>query len=188
MIGSRAVLSFLSSSSTLWPDSVPITILNVGSNPALTVAINKWAASRRWDIRLSETNNLRDPKFLQAQQFDYVVGDGALRNQSEDEVQNVLVVSNRLAKRGLVFTDYLRDPRAAIWRMFGALITGASVLEAKDEVQGGFTIEEVRVAADKAGLKFATVRRHLGYIFSLSGERGLVMSTEMEAAPGLVGA
>lgn len=164
MIGARAVLSFLSSSSSLWSPNTAITILNVGSSSGLSSVVKTWANDRHWDVRLSETNNLNDPKFLQAQQFDYVVADGVLDGKSEDEVQGILIAANRLAKRGLAFTDGLR------W------------------VRRGFTIGEIRAVAEKAGLRFATVRPFWGVRFLLSGERGLVLSTGLSPAPDLAGA
>lgn len=188
MIGHRAVLSFLSSSFPLWPSNVSLTFLNVCGSNALTSAIQKWAASKHVKAQIVETRELKDPKFLLAQKFDYVVTDGGLHGKTDAELEAFLVTANRLAKRGLALTDYLRDPRGAIWMMAVALVTGRSIREAEAAVQGGFTIEEVRAATEKAGLAFATVRKTFGYRFVISGERGLVLSPELGPSPGLAGA
>ncbi len=187
MIGHRAVLSFLSSSFPLWPSDAQITVLNVRA-PHLTSPIQQWAKRQGVDVRVIETDNLQDPKFLQAQQFDYVVSDGALNGKTDEDVHSMLVSANRLARRGLAFSDYLRDPRAAVWMMMFALFRGRSMGAARMAVQGGFTVPEVQAAADKAGLKFATVKKHFGYRFCLAGERGLVMSADLNPVRGLAGA
>lgn len=187
MIGHRAVLSFLRSSFPLWPSDARITILIV-SAPHLPSPIQKWAKWQGVDVRISETDNLQEPKFLQAQQFDYVVSDGALNGKTDEDVHAMLVCANRLARRGIAFSDYLRDPRAAVWMMMFAFFRGRSMGEARLAVQGGFTVEEVRMAADKAGLKFASVKKHFGYRFCLAGERGLVLSADLNPIRGLAGA
>jgi SAM-dependent methyltransferase len=211
--GHAVVLGFLTRASRLW--NGPVTVLDLGcGRGALARAIVDWAHNHRLDVKVHgcdkygrivdmarerqrgvndltfETRDLSDPFFLQARQFDYVVGLNSLHRESDERAALYLKSANRLAKRGLMIVDWLRDPRAAFY--LATLARFCRETTVRDEmrlaVKRGFTMEEAERLKATVGLEFAGVRMHFGYRFSIAGERGLVSAPLMSPMTGLAGA
>lgn len=208
--GYAPVLGFLRQAAGRW--NGPVSILDLGcGRGALSRAIVEWAHARRLDVKVNgadrygrvvhlardrhkgvadltfDTRDLNDPLYLQAQQFDYVVSAYALHREPDDRTQLFLKTANRLARRGVIVVDWLRDARAAFYLSRLARFSKDAVMseEASLAVARGFTRREADQLRNDAGLDFAEVRAHVGYRFSIAGERALVLRTELSPNVGL---
>jgi ubiquinone/menaquinone biosynthesis C-methylase UbiE len=213
--GYAPILNFFRTAQVLWPAGVPISILDVRCGAGgLSRAIVAWAKENGVDVQILgidsrdtiirtakeqckklknivfDVRELSDASFLQAQQFDYVVSNAGLHHRPEEKLEHDLITMNRLAKRGVAMTDFLRDMRGAFWMNLLAGVTRNKVVR-RDVVlamKKGFTVNEMKAWCEKAGMRYVDVRLELGYRFSLLGERAMVLSGAMERAPGLAGA
>ena len=208
--GHSPILRFLTRAANRW--SGPISILDLGcGRGALSRAIVDWGHRRRVEIKVNgadrygrivhlardrhkgvadltfDTRDLNDPLYLQAQQFDYVVSAHALHREPDERTQLFLKTANRLARRGVIVLDWMRDARALFYfsRLAGFSKEPAVREEIKLGLARGFTLREADKLCNDAGLDFASVRSHFGYRFSISGERALVMGTELNPNVGL---
>ena len=208
--GFSPVLSFLRGAAGRW--NGPVSILDLGcGRGALSRAIVDWAHRRRLDVKVNgadrygrvihlardrhkgiadltfDTRDLNDPLYLQAQQFDYVVSAYALHREPDDRTQLFLKTANRLARRGVIVVDWMRDARAAFFLSRLAKFSAEPVVaeEVSLAVARSFTRREAVKLRTEAGLDFAEVRTHVGYRFSIAGERALVLGTELSPNVGL---
>ena len=212
--GCDSVLNFLSESAAFWPKENPLTILDIhcGSG-TLALSILTWARRSQLDVKIMaidsnpnviqlarsrnkhrkeinfENRDLQDPLFLQAQQFDYVISDGGLHAESELEPTSFLVTLNRLAKRGIIITDFLRNPMeilfmATLARFYGS----AAVQQAEIVSRRSVTMKEIQEASEKAGLKNAKLSTYFGIRFTLSSERALILDSARAPQRGFAGA
>lgn len=215
MGGNQIVLGFLSEFSENWLPGVPVTVLDLRCGRGdLSWAIVKWARQKKFDVQILavdhsqaviemarqyhpkcqelvfDVRQLNDPSFLQAQQFDYVICSLGLHHEDDVQAVGFLKMVNRLAKRGVIICDWLRDMRA--WAYVSVLSRlwrePAVQHDAPLFVRKGFTPKEVRHLAKKAEVDYLRVRDHFGYRFSLAGERALVLAKEMRPIRGLAGA
>jgi SAM-dependent methyltransferase len=210
----RVILSFLRSCARRWEAGAAITILDLRcGRGGLARSIADWARSHKVDIRLLavdkcsriihlarnrqrsypeivfDVRDLTDPAFLQAQQFDYVVSDSSLHRESDERALLLLKTMNRLAKRGIIAVDWVRDVRALalVGPLAGLYKNEAVSHDARLAIERGFTPKELRKLAKAAGVEYAAVRRQWGFRFSIEGERALVMSAEASPLRGLAG-
>ena len=205
--GDKIILERFEDWAERWMPQAPITILELHCGRGdLSRAIVRWARRNNIDVQLLgvdfseraihlarehhhgfkelvfETKNPKDSFFFHAQQFDYVISSLALhRADGDDAVIAQLKTMNLLAKRGVIVCDWLRDPRAVAWMGFaGKFFRNAAVsAEISAAIHRGFTVDEIASLAEKAGLNYARVQKHFGYRFSLSGERGVVLSPQL---------
>jgi SAM-dependent methyltransferase len=210
--GRRIILNFLERASERWAGPVTVLDLSCGRGD-LSRAIALWARSASLEVRVHgverygrlvqmardrqrnlpeltfEPRDLNDPFFLQAQQFDYVVSEMGLHREPNDRTALFLKIANRMAKRGLICVDWIRDARPAIaLGLLGRLWKSDVVAhDARVAVERGFRYREAEALRKGAGLNYARLRRHVGYRFSLSGERGLVMDPAFTPVTGLAG-
>ena len=80
--------------------------------------------------------------------------------------------ADRVARRGIVVNDLLRNRRALVW--ITILTLGANEYVRADgpqSVRRGFTVEEAAALARRAGLPWLRVRRQFGHRFTLAGRR-----------------
>lgn len=215
MGGHASILSFLNACEPRWPPNRAISILDANCERGdLSRAIVRWARGRRRDVRVLavspskriiematghrpsipeiayDCRSYRDPSFLQAQQFDYVVSLSLLNQYSLEEAGSVLKKFEMLSKRGLVIADWLRTIGAAcvlggVARIWGEETARREIVET---IRQGFAMGEVRKLTKNASTDFVTVRRRFGLRFTVSGERRLVFSPEYAPAAGLAGA
>lgn len=136
-----------------------------------------------------DTRDWRDPQFLQAAQFDYVVSSGVLRHEGEETASAFLKTVNRLAKRGFLVDDLTRDWRAYQgYRQLGRLYGEKASEDAGRAVLRGFTVEEGAALARAAGLDYARVEDRFWHRLTISAERGLDIVPELQTVPRLAGA
>ena len=211
----RAVTSFLKTSSARWNSnrSISVLVLRCGRG-GLAFALSDWFRRHRVESRIVavdryaravgmardrraareeitfDTRDWRDPIYLQAAQFDYVVSSGALHAETSEGAADFLKVANRLARRGFVVEDGLRDWRAyTAYRWMGRTAGGDTVAQqAGVAVQRGFTLSEAAAIAKSAGLDYADVRARFWHRFTISSERGLDLAPRLRPVPGLAGA
>lgn len=212
--GYGAVAAFLEACSARWEPGQPISILDLRCGRGdLDRAIVQWGRRRKADIHVLavdryenviqmarehhgalkeivfETRDLRDPLFLQAQQFDYVIASHIFHLEKDEHLLSLLKMVNRLAKRGIFVLDWLRDVRGWWWMKGLSRLWGCELVlhDAPLSIERGFLVKEWEALAKDAGLEYARSQKHLGYRLSLSGERGLVLARAYQPQRGLAG-
>lgn len=209
--GGRSIIrNFLSASSPR--TAGPLTVMEMGCGRGdLSRAIVQWARrsgvevkvhgvdrcahlialAREWNRAYPEITferrELEDPFFLQAQQFDFVVSESALHREPDGRTALFLKTANRMARRGIIAVDWIRDPRPllvmeGLGRLFGA---EAVRHDAPLAIERGFQKRDAELLRTSAGLDFARVGVHFGYRFSISGERGLARHQALVPLTGL---
>ncbi|UPT73264.1 MAG: hypothetical protein M0D55_15440 [Elusimicrobiota bacterium] len=138
--------------------------------PALPLRILQWARQRRFHLKITELG--ADETFEAAaeeepsleveraslnevadsgRKFHYVMGSLCLRRVPPERLEDTLSLCDKIAIKGLVFSD-LRKSAAYPGR-------------------GAFTAEELEIAADRAGLRYLRARRCALFGMSLAGEK-----------------
>jgi hypothetical protein len=197
--GTRALVGRLERWSRSWPRGQTITLLDVGTGSAdIPLAAVRWAASRGLDLRATGIDNHEGTlsharRQVGAEQrvtlvrcdatsiverfgpksFDYVHAGLFLHHLPEIEVLTVLAQMDRVARRGIVWSDLVRSPlQRALVRI--ATVGGGRLVrhDAVASVEAGFTKREVLDIAKRLDLWYCTYHRAPGwYRFVLSGER-----------------
>lgn len=211
----RLIQGFFKDCSAQWRKDVPISVLDLrcGRGDASRHII-RWARKEGWDLRILavdsfgrivqmarerqaaypeivfDVRDMSDQRFLQAQQFDYVISSMALHHESDARTVTFLKTVNRLARRGFLVTDWFRDIRAylALRWMTSFFKSQALSHDIPLGIQKGFTFGELKKLSKDAGIEYAARRIHFGYRFSLSGERGLALVRELQPIRPLAGA
>jgi ubiquinone/menaquinone biosynthesis C-methylase UbiE len=189
----HATLAQLQRWSERWPAGRPITILDVATGSAdVPLAIVRWADRRK--LRVSVTGidlhavtaqaaAAADPRIsivrgdatrlpFASGSFDYVLTSMFLHHLDEAVVVQVLREMDRVAGRGILAADLLRNDRAYRWiSLFTALSNPMVKHDARASVAQAFSIDEVRELGDAAGLRYCTISRHFGHRFILGGEK-----------------
>ena len=191
----RATLSHLERCSGNWRRGETIRILDVATGSAdVPRAILRWAARRGFDVRVvgidlqstiasravGETRDRRlkiaraDAMYLPFadDSFDYVLTSMFLHHLGEEQIVRVLSEMARVAYRGVVAADLLRDPRAYAWISLFTLLANPMVRhDARVSVAQALTRPEIVALCDRAGLRFTEFRRHFGHRFVMAGEK-----------------
>lgn len=206
----RALQHFMQSCSTNWVKGMTVSVLDLrcGRGEASRHLV-RWARKKGWDLRILavdsfgrivqmarerqqgypeisfDVRDLNDSRFLQAQQFDYVISSMSLHHEPDDRVRLMLKTANRLARRGIFIMDWLRDIRVRWAIAWLASLYKSETLshDAPLAIEKGFSMKELVKLAKDLGLDYAVIRRHFGYRFSLSGERGLVVDPQLASTP-----
>jgi hypothetical protein len=103
---------------------------------------------------------------------DYIITTHFFHHLTDDQIVGVLREFDRVARRGLIVNDLLRNRRALFWIKLFTL--GANRYVKYDgplSVKKGFTVAEIEGLARRAGLDWLRVRRHFGHRLTLAGER-----------------
>jgi SAM-dependent methyltransferase len=203
----RATLSYLERFSRSWKTGETIRIVDFATGSAdVPLAIVDWARRRGFDVRVvgidlheatcrtareatrHEPNiqilraDALDPPFGPGS-FDYATTSMFLHHLADEQAVRVLEVMGHVARRGIIAADLLRHPRAYI--AIRLLTIGANAMVRHDacvSVAQAFTLKEMRVLAERAGVGFAKLHRHFGYRFVLAGEK--MGSGAEELGPG----
>jgi hypothetical protein len=191
----RQTISYLDRFSRQWRRDETITIADFATGSAdVPRAILRWADRRGFDVRvvgldlhpgtaaIARTSE-KDPRLsivcasamaapFSSGSFDYAITSMFLHHLDEDQVVNVLGEMNRVARRGIIASDLLRDRRAYEWISLFTLASGPMVRhDARASVAQAFVEMEVLRLRDRAGVGFAQFHRHFGHRFVLAGER-----------------
>ncbi len=197
--GTPALLRQLDQWSARWHRKTTVDILDIGTGQAdVPRAIDAWAQHGGHDVRvtgialsaatldiargltnehpqvtLEQVDPLRLMDHWKPASFDYVHA-GCLLNRFHDiEVLTMLRIMHRLARRGIVWSDFVRN------RLTRALVRlrtrGSSEFvrqDARAAVEGGFTHREVVDIRRRVGLPYCTwIGRPLSVRFTLAGEK-----------------
>lgn len=191
----RATLSHLERFSVRWRRDEVIRIVDLATGSAdVPWAILKWSDQRGWKVRVIAVDlqermveearresgderlsmvrgdALRMP--FAAKSFDYAICSMFLHHLDEVQVVAVMREMDRLARRGVIVADLLRDRRAYAWSGVLSLFSNRMVRhDAMASVAQAFTRPEILGLRDRSGLSYATYYRHFGHRFVLAGER-----------------
>jgi SAM-dependent methyltransferase len=104
--------------------------------------------------------------------FDYVMTNMFLHHLDEDAVVQVLREMNRVARRGIVAADLVRDRRAYAWITLFTLFASPIIRhDARVSVQQAFSKPEFLELCNRAGLSYATYTGHFGHRFVVAGQK-----------------
>jgi SAM-dependent methyltransferase len=196
LLYTRATISHLDRFSRSWEKGRRIEIVDLATGSAdVPRAILQWADRRAFDVHITAVDRhavtaqaamaegTGDPRLsiLHAdvfnlpfadRSFDYALTSMFLHHLDTDAVVAVMATMGRLARRGVIIADLIRDRRAYLWAsLFTALANPMVRHDARVSVAQAFVKGEVIEMRDRAGLEFALYRRHFGHRFVLAGER-----------------
>jgi SAM-dependent methyltransferase len=190
----RAMLGYFDRFSRGWPKGEAIRILDIGTGSAdVPRAILAWADRRGFDVRVTGIDLHEqtiaaaaansDPRLtllrcdalampFAENSFDYCITSTFLHHLDDTDVVKVMAAMGRLAKRGVIIADLIRNRRAYFWISLVAQFTNPVVRhDGPVSVAQAFTRNEAIALRDAAGLGFTTYHKHFGHRFVLVGEK-----------------
>lgn len=192
----RATLRHLERFSRSWRAGQRIDLIDLATGSAdIPMAILRWADRKGLDVhivgidrhpqtariaaaRSAEHPKLRivqadalDPPF-EARSFDYALCAMFLHHLDTADAEHVLRNMDKLARRGIIAADLLRNRRAYLWiRLLTALSDPMVRHDAAASVRQSFTRREVLQLKVAAGLDYATYHRHFAHRWTLAGQK-----------------
>ncbi len=201
----RGIVRHLERFSRSWQPGETIRLIDLATGSAdIPQAILRWADRRGLDIRIvaverhpvtvreAQRRN-RDPRLTIVQadvfalpfapaSFDYALCSMFLHHLEDVQVVELLRGMDRLAARGLIVADLLRNRRALTWVKAMTLFSGPMIRhDARVSVAQAFTQPEITGLRDQASLKYLAYFRHFGHRFVLAGEKPHTYSIEATA-------
>lgn len=188
----RATISHLERFSRNWRGGARITLLDIATGSGdVPRAILKWAEKRGHRIRVTGLDRhpvmsrvIASEAQLQSVRgdalrlpfadgsFDYVINSMFLHHLSQDEAVTVLREMNRVARRGILIADLVRDSWAYRWISLFSLFANPMVRhDARVSVAQAFVESEILELRDRAGVGYADYFRHAAHRFVLAGEK-----------------
>jgi hypothetical protein len=191
----RATVGHLRRFSRSWPAGQPITMLDVATGTAdLPRAVLRWADGDGRDVRIVgldlhaatlavAAGRNGDPRltFVRGdalalpfadRSVDYVLSGMFLHHLPEAAAIAAIREMDRVARRGFVLADLLRNRRAYAWiSLFTMAATPMVRHDARGSVAGAFTAAELLSLRDRAGVGYAQPFKHFGHRLVLAGER-----------------
>ena len=190
----RATLHHLEVFSRSWRPGESIRIVDLATGSAdIPRAILRWAERRRFDVHVvgvdlhantaAEAARMNDGRFRVVRadvlelpfadgSFDYAITNMFLHHLNDGEVVTVLKNMSRVARRGIIAADLLRNRRAYAWIVLFTLLANPMVKhDARVSVGQAFSPAEVLAFRDAAALSFASYYRHFGHRFVLAGQK-----------------
>jgi ubiquinone/menaquinone biosynthesis C-methylase UbiE len=144
--------------------------LDRSTRPHPTSPEGRGAGQRAERFSVVRADALRLP--FESGSFDYCLTAMFLHHLDDEAVVQVLGEMNRVARRGVIVADLLRHRRALVCIKLLTLFSNPMVKhDAAVSVGQAFRKAEVKDLGDRAGLGFATYRRHFGHRFVLAGEK-----------------
>ena len=192
----RATLHHLERFSRAWLPSQTITLIDFATGSAdIPAAILRWATRRGHDVRIvgvdlhaitaaEAARRVNDSRFevvradvldlpFEPGSFDYALTAMFLHHLDDDQVVRVLAAMNRVARRGIIAADLLRNRRAYAWiSLFTSMSSPMLKHDARVSVAQAFSRDEVLELRRRAGIGYAEYFRHFGHRFVLAGEKG----------------
>jgi ubiquinone/menaquinone biosynthesis C-methylase UbiE len=192
----RATLSHLEHFSRSWKPDQPITILDVATGSAdIPRAIANWAQQRKSNVQIvgldrhaltaqmareqvqrdRQINIVRGDALrlpFENGSFDYVITNMFLHHLDDDAAVNVLREMDRVARRGIIVADLLRNSRAYFWiSLFTIFSTPMLKHDARVSVAQAFNEAEMMRFRERAGIGYTQFFQHFGHRFVLAGEK-----------------
>lgn len=191
----RATLSHFEHFSRRWKAGQRVTVLDVATGSGdVPAALVEWGDKRRFDIRvvaidlhqktidraaeygldrrigLVRADAVRLP--FEAGSFDYVMTSMFLHHLDDEVIVRVFEEMDRVALRGVVASDLIRDKRAARWiRLFSFAANPVLRHDSVVSVLQSFREQEIMELVRQAGLDYLRFQEHFGYRFVVSGEK-----------------
>jgi ubiquinone/menaquinone biosynthesis C-methylase UbiE len=104
-----------------------------------------------------------------ADSFDYVITSMFLHHLDDDQIVKVLSSAKRIARRGVIAADLIRNRRALFWISAFTMFSNPMVKhDARASVRQALTLPEITEFARSAGLNDAQVHRHFGHRLVMS--------------------
>lgn len=196
--GIRATLNHLAHFSKAWTPHQEIRIVDWGTGGAdLPRAIARWARLKHFRVKILGIDNnpvvleyakaackhypeitlqTLDVNALEAPEhpFDYAISSLSLHHMSDETIVQLLIQSDRWARRGIIMNDLKRSARAWAWIWALSRVFRAPPVVQHDgplSVRRAFTRKELVAYAEKAGLSYLKVYTHFGYRYTLAGEK-----------------
>jgi SAM-dependent methyltransferase len=197
--GVRATLGHLNHYSKQWSGGSTIRFLDWGTGGAdIPRAIVQWCRAKGFksevvgvDMNGSVLNYAREAsrlypeiKLVQADfsqlpdlggSFDYALSSLCLHHLTNAQIVDLLKLSDRLVKRGIIMNDLQRSAGAwlGIWLLSRAGRAHPIVQhDGPLSVRRAFTKNELQDLARQAGLPYLRAQTHFAYRFTLAGEKG----------------
>ena len=191
----RATLAHLNRFSRSWKPGETVRVIDFATGSAdVPRAVLRWADARGFDVRVigvdrhAETARTarassRDPRLSIVQadvldlpfddgSFDYALTSMFLHHLPDDDVVRVLASMKRVARRGIIAADLIRNRRAYAWITLLTLLGNPMLRhDARVSVRQAFTRGEILALRDRAGIGFADFYHHFGHRFVLAGEK-----------------
>jgi SAM-dependent methyltransferase len=192
----RATIHHLEQFSRNWKPGERIAIVDLATGSAdIPHAILKWSKARGFNVdvvgvdlherisRMAASQNGDDGRLgivradvlnppFEDGSFDYALTAMFLHHLSDDDAVRVLSIMGRLARRGIIAADLLRDARAYRWISLFTMFSRPMIRhDARVSVAQAFSTDEVLRLRDRAGLAYARFHRHFGHRFVLAGEK-----------------
>jgi len=103
---------------------------------------------------------------------DVIITTHFFHHLTDDQIVGVLKEFDRVARRGIIVNDLIRNRRALAWiKLFTLWANRYVKADGPQSVRKAFTLREVETLARRAGLGWLQVRRHFGHRFTLAGLR-----------------
>lgn len=194
--GAQATIDRFEELSRAWKPGERIEVLDIASGAAdVPRALIQWGRERGFDVRVTALDISRsaldyarragppDPRlrllcaditqpFCVDRSFDYVTSALFFHHLTDAQVIDVLRLSDRLARRGIVVNDLVRSRRA--WVLTWLLTWPFHPILHHDgplSVRRAFTPDEIVALARQAGVPWVSIGRHFGERMTLAGER-----------------
>lgn len=195
--GTEALLSCFKEFSKHWKKNSPVSILDVGCGTAdIPRSLVDWGRKKGSPLSVTcldlnehalsytQKNLSRYPEFFwvrasnshlpfRDESFDYVISSMFFHHLENPEIVATLRNFNRIARRGIVVNDLVRNRLA----YFGILSLSQFIpnrifrFDAPLSVRRGFRPEEIRSLARQAGLDYLRFQSRYAFRFTLAGEK-----------------
>jgi ubiquinone/menaquinone biosynthesis C-methylase UbiE len=191
----RSTLSHFDHFSKSWRPGQTITVLDVATGSAdVPQALVAWGDQHGFNIHVTAidlhdrtiqlaANRKLDPRIelvranaaelpFDAGSFDYAMTSMFLHHIDEPTILQVLHEMDRVARRGVVAADVLRERFALIWIHLFTLTANPIVRhDAIVSVKQALTRDEILSLSQQTGLEYLRYFRHFGHRFVLAGEK-----------------
>ena len=103
---------------------------------------------------------------------DFVIATHFFHHLDDGQIVAAFKEFDRIARRGIVINDLLREEKALFWiRLFTLWANRYVKFDGPQSVRKAFLIPEIEELARRAGVDWLQSERHFGYRFTLAGER-----------------
>ena len=191
----RQSIHHLEHLSRTWKRGERITLIDFATGTAdIPAAMLRWADRRGFDLHIVGVDLHATTARLAASQapdrrleivqadvlnlpfaegsFDYAHTAMFLHHLSDEDATSVLRAMNKVARRGVIAADLLRNARAYRWiKLLTMFSTPMIRHDARVSVAQAFSKAEVLAMRDRAGLPYAKFHHHFGHRFALAGEK-----------------
>jgi ubiquinone/menaquinone biosynthesis C-methylase UbiE len=105
--------------------------------------------------------------------FDYAITNMFIHHLDEADVVQVMREMDRVARRGIIVADLIRNRRAYAWVSFFTLLANRRLRhDARVSVAQAFSESEMLHLRDQANVGYTRYSRHFAHRFVLAGQKG----------------